>query len=128
MRGQHAQRFDRISRAVQNHIGRIEVDAQVPGSRILEKMEQRPGGLLSRLQREGLVPRRGIIANAANHVPHAYVIGVGRILRHESDMRGNAGDSERGREIAALESPLLALNARRRRDEADRPLHRRNGN
>src|SRR5262249_42013154 len=67
-----------------------------------------------------------IIANTADHVTHSYVIRIRRILRHESDMRGNAGSADRRRKIAALERALLAFGPGRPRDKANGPLDRRN--
>src|SRR5207245_9400208 len=71
------------------------------------------------------ISRRRMIADSTHHVPHSDVIGIGRILRHEPDVRGYAGRADRGGEIAALQRALLAFRARRPRDEADRRLHRR---
>ena len=67
IRREDVERRDRIASAVQDHVGRIEVDAQVGAARGQQEVQQHRRRFLTGLQRERLVVLRGAIAHAARH-------------------------------------------------------------
>src|SRR5581483_2332573 len=103
--------MDRISRAIQNHIGRIEIDPKVIAIDVEEKVEQRIGSFLSGLQRECLAVPGGMIADAPDDLAHGNVVGITGILGDKADMSGYSGDTELGCEVAHLERSFLTFSA-----------------
>ena len=89
-RGEHAQRFDGVAGAVQDHVRGIEIDAQVRPVDILEKAEQHGRGLLAGFECEGLVVASSMVANAPDHVADRHVVLILPVFWNKADVRRDA--------------------------------------
>ena len=74
---EHAESFDGIASAVQDHVGGVEIDAQIRPVCIFEKVKERLRRLLSGFEREGLLVGGRAIANAPHHFAGGHVVGIG---------------------------------------------------
>src|ERR1700722_75408 len=120
---QFLKRFDRVARAIENHVGGIEIDFEIGTSGIVQEAQESVRRFLPGFQRECLAMLFGAVTNPAHHAAHRDVIGIGMILRHESDMAGDAFHAERGSKVASLDGPLFSLLACSGRNEADGTLN-----
>src|SRR3954447_13293925 len=119
MPAEQTQRLDRITRPVENHVRRVEVDAEISAVDILEELEQGFGRLLAGLERERLSMARRVVADSSHQVAHRNVFRMRWIFRNEADMAAYAADSNRSSEITHCDSPLFAFVPGGLRNEAD---------
>src|SRR5207245_5743626 len=86
---EEAKRFDRLTGAVQQHVRRIEVDAQVVAADVLDEAEESGRGLLARFKREPLPVAGAVVAETLHHADDGAVLGLRVVLRHEAAMPGD---------------------------------------
>ena len=94
------QRRDRLARAVQNHVGRVEVDKQVRPVHVVNERQQRVGRLLTGLQVQRLPLPPAMIAHLPGHGDDLLVQRVGRVVRHKAQVQGHHVAAQQARKSA----------------------------
>ena len=110
---------DRLARAVEDHVGRIEVDEQIVAADVAEELQQRVGRLLAGLQVQVLAVGLAVVAQLAGDGDDVAVQRVGRVVRHEAEVQAHGVDAQQPGEIGDLLHLLQPRGAGRRRHQAD---------
>src|SRR5262249_8324577 len=92
-----AERLDRVAGTVHDHVGWVEVYAQVGTVDCADEVGERLGALLPRFEREHLPVLRGVIADASDQVAHGRVLFV-----YTPDVAGDRRGAKPRGEIAHL--------------------------
>ena len=109
---------DRLAGAVQDHVGRIEVDEQVVTLYIMNELQQRVGRFLAGLQVQGLAVLFAMVAQVARHRQHLLIQRRRGFVRHKADVQCHDRYAQQFREIGDFLHFLSARSPRFRRHQA----------
>ena len=84
---QHLQRFDRFAGAVQDHVGRIEIDEQIIAGNVVDKMDQRLGRFLTGFQVQVLGIRSTEITEQLSDLDDLLVIVALTIVWYKAEVQ-----------------------------------------
>src|SRR3954464_10119525 len=96
VRSEQLNGFDGITGAVEDHVGRVEIYFQIRPVYIGNKTQQHRSGLLTRFKSKRLTEWSAVITNIAGSGKHFGIERIGGVMRHKTDVAGDAGDAKLG--------------------------------
>ena len=117
------QRLDRIARAVEDHVGRIEIHEQIVALHRGEEGKQRVGRLLAGLQMHPLPLPAAMVAKLARDGEHLPIERVGGVVRDEAEVQPDRIDAQEPGEIGDFLHFHQPRGPGLRRNQADGPRH-----
>src|SRR5262245_58426814 len=113
------QRRNRLAGAIQDHVGRVEVDEQVVAAHVGDELQQPVGRLLAGLQVQALPVAAAVVAYVGGDGHNLAVERVARVVRHEAQVQGNDAHTQEACEIRDLLELVHAGSTGLRRHQAD---------